>query len=148
MFWKKKTTRAKPKPAAAQSPVKPNKPRETRDDGKRIELVMNCYVYVVDTEELVQCKTVNVAKSAMLLKSIHPLAAGQDVVCLLSEKKRLSKIAVQADKNALKGRIARVEKEPYLFLIDVEITFGRIDPTSIFDINTEFTKFWWSRHWS
>lgn len=151
MFWKTKPKKIKPRPRATKgdpdSPVKPS-PRRKQAREKRIELILNTYVYVVDTEQLIECKTVNVSKSGMLLKSMHALANGQDVICLFSTKKNLSRHAVQAHPDALKGRVVRVEKETYLFKIAIAVTFGRVDPTVILDINTEHTKHWWSRHWS
>lgn len=151
MFWKKPAKKIKPRPKSTlgdpNSPVKPS-PRREKKREKRIELQLNCFVFVIDTEQIVQCKTINVSKTGMLLKSIHALANGQDVICVFSNKKSMSRPAIQTNPNAMKGKVVRVEKEPFMFKIAIDVTFGRVDPTAILDINTEFVKYWWSRHWS
>lgn len=114
--------------------------------GKRIDINLRCYVYVVDTEQLVQTTTLNVSRSGMLLKSAHPLAVSQDVLCLLSNKDKLNQHDVKAAKQVMKGSIVRVEREPFLFRIAVKITMGRVNPLDAFGLSDDM-KSWWSRHW-
>ena len=98
MFWKKPARKIKPRPKPTMgdpnSPVKPS-PRREKNREKRIDLQLNCFVLVIDTEQVVQCKTINVSKTGMLLKSIHALANGQDVICVFSNKKTMSRPSIQ-----------------------------------------------------
>lgn len=137
------TTRRAQSTASTQSGPKYENPLESE---KSIELNLNCYLLVVDTEQLMQCTTLEISKSGMLLKSMYPLALSQEVVCLLSNKKNLNRHMVKAAKEAMKGRVIRVEKQPFLFKVTVQITMGRVNPLDAFGLNGD-VRSWWSRHW-
>ncbi len=148
MLWRKKLT-IKKLPAKLvkekKELVKPS-PRRHVKRAKRIVFNLPCYLFVQSTDYLVQTTTVNISKSGILVKSLKPLETGQEVLCLISDKKNLSSIHVRGSQHTLKAKIVRVEKEEMLFKIALIVTLGRVNPLSYLG-NTPDDKFWWTRHW-
>ena len=113
---------------------------------RRIDIHLSCYLLVEQTGYLLQTTTINVSKGGMLVRSLKPLETGQEVLCLLSDKKNLTRLAVMHDNNTMKGRIVRVERQEILYRMAIQITWGRVNPVA--HLETEaYTKFWWTRHW-
>lgn len=154
---RRRAARAEPARKPASAPVKPTQappnvqapPRPVSnplDTENAIDINLKCHVYVPDTGQVVQCVTERISKSAMLLKSTHPLAISQEVLCLLSNRENLNRLAIQGAKESMKGTIIRVEKEPFLFKVTVRISIGRVNPLDAFGLG-DAPRSWWTRHW-
>jgi hypothetical protein len=148
MFWQKKPA-IKPVPKKIENEkkelIKPS-PRRRVPRAKRIEFHLPCYLLVDATNYLVHSTTVNISRTGLLVKSMYPLETGQEVLCLLTDKKNLKSAHVRANQNTLKGKIVRVEKELMLYKLAIQITLGRINPVAHLGTSGD-EQFWWSRFW-
>lgn len=95
---------------------------------------------------MLQTTSINLSKSGILVQSLHPLETGKEIICVLSQDKKLSKLDVQYNKHAMRGKIVRVEKEEMLYKMAIQITFGRVNPMASFEAVMD-GKFWWTRSW-
>jgi hypothetical protein len=148
MFWKKKPIPTKPKPAHKKEPlslVKPS-PRRQVNRAKRIDFRITCYLLIEETGYLLQTTTLNISKSGILVQSLRPLETGKEVVCVLSDNRRLSMLDVQYNKEAMRGKIVRVEQDEVLYRMALQITWGRVNPMAHLESGAD-GKFWWSRSW-
>ncbi len=147
MYWKKKPISPKKKISKAdQNLIKPS-PRPHRPRAKRIPLNMTCYLYYPDTDYLVQGTTINISKTGILLKCLREMETGCEVLCLITDKKNLTKLNIIHGKHTLKGRIVRVEADGVIYKVAVQITLGRVDPFAYLGDIAHDAKYWWSRHW-
>lgn len=148
MLWKKKATIKKvPKKIEKeiQQRVKPSTRRHIQR-ARRIEFHLPCYLLVEATEWLIQTTTVNISRTGLLVKSLHPLETGQEVLCLISDKKNLGVLHVRGSQHTMKAKVVRVEKEELLYKMAIQVTLGRVNPVAYLG-NAPDEKFWWTRHW-
>ncbi|MBD3267418.1 hypothetical protein GF373_12180 [bacterium] len=148
MFWKKKPVRTKKKKNYKNDPLSPVKPspRRRQQREKRIDFRMPCYLLIEETGHMLQTTSINLSKSGILVQSLHALETGKEIICVLSQDKKLSKLDVQYNKHAMRGKIVRVEKEEMLYKMAIQITFGRVNPMASFEAVMD-GKFWWTRSW-
>lgn len=148
MLWRKKAAvKQIPKKIENEKKalIKPS-PRRRVSRAKRIDFILSCYLLVETTNYLTQATTINISRTGLLVKSLHPLETGQEVLCLISDKKNLSTIHVRGSQHTMKAKIVRVEKEAMLYKMAIQVTLGCVNPIAYLG-NSPDEKFWWSRFW-
>ncbi len=146
MYWKKKTSIKTNKPKKVQSSLIKPSPKPFIERDKRIDLQLTCYLLVEKTGNFLQTTTINISKSGILVRSLKSLETGQEVLCLISNKKNLTKLDLMHGKHTLKAKVVRVEKQEILYRMALHVTLGRVNPVSFLEFQGD-TKYWWSRHW-
>jgi len=147
MYWKKKPIQTKkPISKADQDLIKPSK-RPNNPVEKGISLQLPCYLLDPKSDELVQGMTLKISKTGMLVKCLRDLKNEGEVLCLISDKRKLSKSIIKTDKNTIKGKIVLAERDGTFFRYTIQITLGRIDPFAYLGEMGDETRYWWSRHW-
>jgi len=147
MFWNKKNPiRTSLTEKKTHLPLSKSSIRVFADRSKRMEICWPCYLFVEAIGYFVPATTLNISKSGMQVRSMQPMETGQEVLCLITNKKRVAKYEVLEDKNTMKGKIVRVEKDGILFRIAIQIALGPVNPMTFLGF-TDLTRWWCDRYW-
>ena len=145
MFWHKKNPpKSAPSTRQAHLPLSQPSTRLFAERSKRMEICWPCYLYVESTGYLVPATTLNVSKSGILARTLRPLEHGQEVLCLITNKKKMTKLELLNSKDVMKGKIVRVERQELIYRIAIQINLGPVNPFTFLGF-TELTKDWCSR---
>lgn len=114
--------------------------------GKWIVFQTRAWVLVEKTGLLLETTSLRISKGGIYLRSLTPIAVGTPILVLLVNKPNLSADYVRNHKHVVKGKVIDLEREPMMCKITVQITLGRVDPSTAIR-NYDETKYWWSRSW-
>lgn len=148
MFWRKKPSLQSIQKSLEKEKkelIKPS-PRKRIPRAKRIVFELPCYLLVNSTQQLIQTQTINLSRTGILVKSLHLLENGQEILCLISDKRNLTSAHVRTSPHTLKARIVRVEKELMMYKLAIQVTMGRVNPLAYLGNGVD-DKSWWTRHW-
>jgi hypothetical protein len=147
MFWKKKAA-VKPKPFQSR-PLEPKVYPSTRrkvSRSKRINFSITCYLLVPSMHMVLETTSLNLSQTGILVKSLHPLEIGEEVLVLIANKKGLTERHIQNNKHTIKAVVVRLEQKGLLYNMAIKVTLGRVNPVGFMQVYGD-TKEWWTRHW-
>ena len=147
MFWKKKAAvKSKPfKPQPLEPKVYPSTRRKLARS-KRIEFHITCYLLIPSMHFVLETTTINLSQTGLLVKSLHPLENGEEVLVLLANRKGLTERHIMNSKHTIKAMVVRLEQKGLLYNMALKVTLGRVNPVAFMQVYGD-TKEWWTRHW-
>ena len=138
-----------PPPAAGHQKEPPEKapprPRRMPRD-KRMVFCTRCWLLKEPEGTVVETTTVNMSRTGLLVRALHPLPVGQPLLILLLDQPDVTADQIRAHKFVMKGKVVRVETLEMMCRIGIQITLGRPNPVPEEKI-IEATKYWWTRRW-
>ncbi len=114
--------------------------------GKWIDFVTRAWIVLEKDDLILETTCLRMSKSGLYLRCLDPIPVGTKVLALLLDKPFVSADYVKTNKFTMKGVVTDLEQEEMMCKVTVQITLGRVDPSSTMDVHKE-TKYWWTRSW-
>lgn len=124
--------------------VAPPRRRVPRD--KRMTYCTRCWLLNEKNGTVLETTTVNMSKSGLLVRALHPLPVGQPVLILLLDQPKVTAEQIRANRFVMKGKVNRVETLDMMCQMGLQITLGRPNPVADEKLIHE-TRYWWTRRW-